>query len=405
MNIDLNLVLTLVVLGVMVFLGSALLKKGGDKKEIPGDEQSHYLKNRRRMWAGVALAYLVFMVTVFLLWPVKQDPVLGTVLIILFHFIASFRIVRVTERGAVLFFGKELYEVESGLQFIPWLICTLEKEQCTVFEDEMPTDPEKIYRAERGKPDYVPADLLEKGYRPPLRVTFAGIENEEGASEKQEADGDKKIKVDDPLEERLTVEVPGIVRWHIVDFIKFLKVVGDRKAAKEQMADVYISFITTELPKVTLKDFLADRSKYDEKIRVVLDSVTEGWGIKVDTVKIKEIGISHELNIKIQTMAESRAQKRAQLLEGQGLGAKELAILRARTDGLKYMAKELGVDANAILASETTRDLAGKVGTFVAVGKGGLADALGVVAAGTEVFKSSGKPSSNNTQPKEGGTI
>jgi len=390
-----------------------------DSQAKEGKEGEKYEKNHRMLWTMVFAGYIVAIMGTFLIFtfiaPTPEEiakgakdiwnPTPTVFFLMLFHFIASFRVVQVTELGAVLFFGRELYQVSSGLRFVPWIVCKLEKEQRTTFEDELPADPEKIYRSKRNEPDFVPLELLEKGYRPPLRVTFAGVQLEEVDAERgTEKDGEekKKVRVDDPLEERLTAEVPGIVRWRIVDFIKFLTVIGDREEAKKQMADVYISFITTELPKVTLKAFLADRDTYDKKIQEVLTATTKDWGIGVETVKIKEVGMSHELNVQIQEMAKSRAQKRANTLDGQGLGAKEYAVLKGRTDGLKYMVKELKLDANAILAAETTRDLAGKIDTFVAVGKGGIADVMGVVAAGAEVFKASAKPDAD-IPPKEGG--
>mgnify|MGYP001584085907 CR=1 FL=1 len=66
------------------------------------------------------------------------------------------------------------------------------------------------------------------------------------------------------------------------------------------------------------------------------------------------------------------------------------------------MVKELGISPEAILSSETARDVAGKVDTLVAVGNGGIADLMGIVAAGAQVLKTSEKQGGHKPA-KEGG--
>ena len=231
--------LTVLFLATMVATLSVFLRTFKlliDSKIGKDAEIDRYEQNHRRLWVMVFTGYTFILLSVYFVFalitplpePGKQEvvwnPMSAIFFLTLFHFMASFRIVRVTELGAVLFFGRELHQVSSGLRFVPWLVCELKKEQRTVFEDELPADPEKIYRSKLGEPDFVPAELLEKGYRPPLRVTFAGTTTEEkegpgeqktesgGGKDDKEKKALKKTAVDDPFEERLTVEVPGIVR-------------------------------------------------------------------------------------------------------------------------------------------------------------------------------------------------
>ena len=92
----------------------------------------------------------------------------------LFYVLISFRIMGPTELGALLFFGKPIRDVDSGLTFVPFLVCQLVKNTRNVIEDELPARPELIYRSERGKEEVVPENLLKAGYKPPIRIQFGG---------------------------------------------------------------------------------------------------------------------------------------------------------------------------------------------------------------------------------------
>ena len=86
----------------------------------------------------------------------------------LLYAILSFRIVGPTELGARLFFGKPIGEVSSGLAFIPFLICQLKTETRLIIQDELPADPQHIWREPKGKE----GGEIPKGYFPPIRVLF-----------------------------------------------------------------------------------------------------------------------------------------------------------------------------------------------------------------------------------------
>lgn len=355
-----------------------------EKKNLKEIKEIHSL-NRTKLMVFTLLGYaIVFSVLIIALqlFEVKQNVLLISSLTILFHFIMSLKIVGKKERGAKYFLERPLYNVGRGIHFVPWLVCTLDVKLRTYFEDELPANPEKIYRVERGEADFVPIEFLKQGYRPPLRITFSGLEKEE--IEERKKFKDKGIDVDDPLEERITVEVPGIVIWRIVDLIIFSQTISSQEEAQRQMGDIYISMMMTWLSKITFKKFLAHKEDYDEELKKRLKSFTKNWGIEIITAKTKEYRGSRQLNILIQSIAEAKAKKRADTLGGRGLGDREKAILMGRTDGLLYMAKELNISPENALSMESARDIANKVNNLVlAGGKGGYTDLIGMVAAGT----------------------
>jgi regulator of protease activity HflC (stomatin/prohibitin superfamily) len=294
----------------------------------------------------------------------------------------SLRIVGPTEVGAVLFFGKPLFEAKSGLVFVPLGICELVLETKLRIEQELPADPEFI---DHGHSD---EDTVKKGYFPPIRITFA-----EG----------KKENID-PLERRLTTEVVPMVIWQIDNFPKFLQAVGDREEARGQMADMAVSVFTEILTRISAATALKRVPKTNEKLLKDIKERTKEWGITVHDARIKTFGLSHDLNLAIQKMAQSSAEARATVieaeatktkrrLEGEGDGAAEQARLNARTAGFKKMADDLNVEPSVVFGAETARAVTENPGLkTIVMGTEGFKEIAGIASALSETFKTGEKP-------------
>lgn len=413
---SLDTILTVIATGIILFSIFAIVINR-KKKQVPSpspeekdekraDNETNemlYKRNRRLAWSTVIAVYIAIILITFTFWPTENsaDPVTGTMLTILFHFLASWRMVGATELGAILFFGKPLYPVDQGLRFVPWLVCQLSKETRLLKQYELPTEPEKIFRGPRNEPEVVPENLRKEGFRPPIRITFAGISEEaavkteetkkvdtgatpkEGAASagvKTESKG--RVAVDDPLQERVTAETPIVVWLRIVDYIRFLTTIGDIDEARKQMEDAAVKVLSQHFPKITVAEAFKEKEKYDKEVLDGLKIKTASWGVEVDDAAVKNILLSHELSIELQKIAEARAKKRRDKLEGEGAGAKEQGTLDGRTAGLVKMKRDLAVSGHAVLAAETARGITSNPGQkTVIVGAAGIQELLGVVVA------------------------
>lgn len=290
----------------------------------------------------------------------------------------SIKIVGPTELGAILFLGKRIKEVRSGPVFVLWLLCQLKKETMLVIQEELPADPEHIFRGEGNVPE---------GMFPPIRIPFAD-----------------KPEGDDPLSRRVTAEIVPIIRWRIDDYLKFLSVIGSREEAKRQMEDITIALCMRELTSLTSAEALVGLAKFNKKLKLTVDKLVENWGINVETAQIKVINFHHELNIAIGSVAEAaftkraiitaaEAEKRKRELEGEGDGLAEKAVLDGRTAGLKKMMDDLKVSAEIILGAETARAITNNPGQkTVIVGPKGFDDLIGVATGiGKTLLKESEK--------------
>ncbi|MDP2655197.1 MAG: hypothetical protein Q8P17_01395 [bacterium] len=362
------------------------------------------IHRRLLFWIPVVLVYgLLLIVAVFLNF--FEDPIeifdeeygTGTIMLytLLLYTAASLRIIGPKELGCRLFFGKPIDNVSSGLTFVPLWIYGLVTETRLIIQDELPAEPDKIYRGDKddefGKT--VPKELQSLGWKPPIRITFSDHNKE---SEKPEL----MIGENDPYDKRLTAEVVPVIRWKIDDFVVFLKTIDSIDDARKQMEDTCVKMFTERLTKVSPAVALLRISDYSDELKIAIETLVHGseanpgWGIRIENAQIKAINFSQTLNAAVQDVVVKERKKMADILEGQGLGGKEKAVLDGRTDGLAKMAKDLDVKGNVVLGAETARAIAGEGDkssqrTIIA-GSGGFVDLVGTAAAIAKSFTDKG---------------
>ena len=351
---------------------------------------------KNSFWTPVVLIYATLTVVAILLnlfagsiTVFGAERGAGTIVLytLLLYMAASLRMVGPKEIGARLLFGKPIDNVSSGVVFVPLFFFSLITETKLVIQDELPTDPEKIYRGSDGDVHgrTVPKDLQDLGWKPPIRVTFSGRNAE------SEAEG---IPKDDPYDSRLTAEVVPVVRWKINDFVVFLQTIGSVEQARRQMEDTCTATFTEFLTKVSPAVALQRMKFYSKALENALDELLKTWGVDMVSAEIKAVNFSQSLNAAVQNVVEKERKKQADILEGQGLGGREQAILDGRTAGLENMMKKLDIKGEVVIGAETARAIAGEGDkssqrTIIA-GSGGFADLIGTAAAIGEVFHKKG---------------
>ena len=314
-----------------------------------------------------------------IIWGMGWNWGFAMFLLQVFYTLISFRTVGPKELGAILLFEKPLFAVESGLKFVPFLVCRLVKETRNVIEDELPTKPELIYRSKRGEEEVVPENLLKAGYKPPIRVQFGWpgvrIDIPEEADKRtkklyEELNNlidEQKIK-DDPLNVRMTAETPLVVRWKIKSLVEFLRTFGSKEEAKNQIQDIAVAMLNREFSKITPAVAQAHLGKFSELIMADTIARIGSNSIEIQTILIRPFVYSHDLNVSLLKEAQARAEKKAAItnaeaqkeqerLTGEGKGLAARAILDGRTKGLQKMAKTLKIAPEIVVSAET----AGKI--------------------------------------------
>ena len=286
-----------------------------------------------------------------------------------------------TYLGARLLFGRPVNNLYSGLVWIPPFICQLVIETRLTVQDELPSDPENIYRGDD--------PVTPEGKFPPIRIPFGPA-----------AEGEIS---DDPLNVRMTQEVVPIIRWRIVNFRVFLSTIGSREEARRQMEDNSVSILLRGFAKITPAVALANLDTHDSVLSSEIGKNVMSWGVDLESAKIKLINFTHAINGSIQEIGEATAKKRSRIIEAEGIKVSEQlkgegevlaeqGLLDGRTNGLKRMSGKLKVSAETILGAEVARAITENPGqkTFIA-GSGAFKDIASVAAVAGDAFASTEK--------------
>jgi len=316
---------------------------------------------------------------------------LATFLAQVLYTVGSLSTIGPTELGALLVFGRPVKELGSGLVFIPFGICSLEKETRLVIQDELPTDPDKIFRPGKEESELNIADPKYKDFKPPIRIPF-GYPDKEG------------LENEDPLDNRVTAEVVPVIRWKITKgkYLTFLTTIGSREDARRQMEDTTVATLMEAFAQITPAVALKGLKAHNENLKKKLIESVVGWGIEIIDAEVKAINFNRSLNEAITSVPEADLEKHAKILiaegerrklelEGEGAGAAEKAILDGRTEGLVQMAKKLGVNPELVLSALTAQSITDNPSDKVIIaGSEGFTNLAAMAGAIGETIKKGG---------------
>lgn len=141
---------------------------------------------------------------------------------------------------------------------------------------------------------------------------------------------DMRIKaVDVPDQEAITkdnisVKVNAVIYYKVSNAEKAIIEVEDFFFAVSQLAQTTMRNVVGE---VNLDELLSNRDAIAEKIRLSVDQATDAWGIKVNSVELKDVTLPEEMKRVIGKQAEAEREKRSVIIkaEGEVIAAENLA--------------------------------------------------------------------------------
>lgn len=124
-----------------------------------------------------------------------------------------------------------------------------------------------------------------------------------------------------------------------VDGVVFFQVLDAAKGAYE-VSDLYLAIMqltTTNLRTVMgsmdLDETLSKRDEINARLLTVVDQATEAWGVKITRVEVKDIRPPADIVNAMGRQMKAEREKRALILESEGLRASEILKAEGRKQG------------------------------------------------------------------------
>jgi len=174
--------------------------------------------------------------------------------------------------------------------------------------------------------------------------------------------------------DNVSVDVSAVAYFRVVDAVKSVFAIENVDAAINQIAQKTLRKVVGQH---TLDETLSETEAINLNIRKILDVATEGWGVVVTLVELKDIQLPDSMKRAMARQAEAEREKRAKIIaaEGEALAADALGsaadIMMAHPLALQLRnlqsLVEIGVDRNTtVVFPAPLMSTIGELGAFLA---------------------------------------
>ncbi|WP_338727651.1 SPFH domain-containing protein [Haladaptatus sp. DJG-WS-42] len=158
--------------------------------------------------------------------------------------------------------------------------------------------------------------------------------------------------LDVPRQEAITrdnspVTADAVVYIKVMDAKKAFLEVEDYKTAVSNLAQTTLRAV---LGDMELDETLNKRGEINARIRRELDEPTDEWGIRVESVEVREVNPSADVQQAMEQQTSAERRRRAMILEAQG--ERRSAIERAEGDKQSNIIRAQGAKQSQILEAQ-----------------------------------------------------
>jgi len=158
--------------------------------------------------------------------------------------------------------------------------------------------------------------------------------------------------LDVPRQEAITRDNSPVT----ADAVVYIKVMDARKAFlevdnyKKAVSNLAQTTLRAVLGDMELDDTLNKRQEINAKIRKELDEPTDEWGIRVESVEVREVNPSKDVQQAMEQQTSAERKRRAMILEAQG--ERRSAIEKAEGDKQSNIIRAQGEKQSQILEAQ-----------------------------------------------------
>jgi regulator of protease activity HflC (stomatin/prohibitin superfamily) len=115
--------------------------------------------------------------------------------------------------------------------------------------------------------------------------------------------------------DNVSVKVNAVLYFRVNVPVKAIMEVEDFLFATSQLAQTTLRSV---IGQAELDDLLAEREKYNDMLREIIDEQTDVWGIEVTAVEVKDIDLPQEMKRAMARQAEAERERRAKVVNALG---------------------------------------------------------------------------------------
>ncbi|ERH09103.1 MAG: SPFH domain, Band 7 family protein [halophilic archaeon J07HX64] len=174
--------------------------------------------------------------------------------------------------------------------------------------------------------------------------------------------------LDVPRQEAITRDNSPVT----ADAVVYIKVMDAQKAFlqvdnyKEAVSNLAQTTLRAVLGDMELDDTLNKRQEINSKIRTELDEPTDEWGIRVESVEVREVNPSKDVQQAMEQQTSAERRRRAMILEAQGerrssieaaQGDKQSQIIRAQGEKQSQILEAQGDAISTVLRAKSAESM------------------------------------------------
>ncbi|QZA88842.1 SPFH/Band 7/PHB domain protein [Salinarchaeum sp. IM2453] len=174
--------------------------------------------------------------------------------------------------------------------------------------------------------------------------------------------------LDVPRQEAITRDNSPVT----ADAVVYIKVMDAKKAFlevdnyKEAVSNLAQTTLRAVLGDMELDDTLNKRQEINAKIREELDEPTDEWGIRVESVEVREVNPSKDVQQAMEQQTSAERKRRAMILEAQGErrseieraeGEKQSNIIRAQGEKQSQILEAQGDAISTVLGARAAESM------------------------------------------------
>jgi len=182
------------------------------------------------------------------------------ILILFVYILSTIRIIYEYQRGVIFLVGKYTHTHTPGIKLVFWPIQTMKKVD--------------------------------------IRVKAVDVPDQEAITK-----------------DNISARINAVIYYKVKDAAKSFIEVENFRYAVSQLAQTTMRNVVGEMD---LDELLSQRDQASKKIKEIVDTLTDPWGIQVDNVELKDITLPEEMKRTMAKQAEAERERRAVVIKALG---------------------------------------------------------------------------------------